>query len=246
MGEGPGRPARSSTKIPEKHPLETPSGKLEFYSQRLADHYPDDNVRGPLPKWIEKDEFHDERISSPRANEYPLLLVSNHGRWRTHAQNDDIPWQREIMTCKVKGWDGYLYEPIWIHPVDAEARGIKDGDILKMFNERGTVLGGALVWERIMPGAVSHGPRRPRRPVNVGPDGILDRGGANNLISPLNGISPNCWGMATSGFLVEVQKVTMAEMEEWREKYPEAFARKYDPASGLRFEAWVLEEGEAR
>jgi hypothetical protein len=42
-----------------------------------------------------------------------------------------------------------------------------------------------------------------------------------------------------------VQKVTMTEMSDWREKYPEAFAREYDPASGLRFEAWVLEEGAA-
>jgi anaerobic selenocysteine-containing dehydrogenase len=232
---------------PEKHPLDTPTGKLEFYSQRLADIFPDDTVRGPLAKWIEKDGFHDERTSSDRAEKYPLLLMTNHGRWRIHAQNDDIPWTREIFTCKVKGWDGYMYEPIWMHPHDAEARGIKNGDILKMFNERGVVLGGALVWERIVPGAVSsdHGARADMICVG-GPDGNIDRGGANNLISPLNGISPNCWGMATSGFLVEVQKVTMAEMEGWRERYPEAFAREYDPASGLRFEAWVLEEGESR
>jgi molybdopterin guanine dinucleotide-containing S/N-oxide reductase-like protein len=232
---------------PENNPLETPTGKLEFYSQRLADHYPDDTERGPLPKWIESSATHDERLSSPRANKYPLLLMSNHGRWRTHAQNEDITWTREIGTHKVKGWDGYLYEPIWIHPQDAEARGIKDGDIVKMFNERGTVLGGALVWERIMPGAVSsdHGARADLICID-GADGYLDRGGANNLISPINGVSANCWGMATSGFLVEVQKVTTAEMEGWKEKYPQAFAREYDPASGLPLEAWVLEEGEAK
>ena len=81
--------------------------------------------------------------------------------------------------------------------------------------------------------------------LNVGGgEGNLDRGGANNLLSPLNGISQNCWGMATSGFLVEVAKVTEAEMEEWKKKYPEAFARKYDPAAGLRFDAWVIQEGE--
>ncbi|HLA82407.1 MAG TPA: molybdopterin dinucleotide binding domain-containing protein, partial [Thermoleophilia bacterium] len=227
---------------PEGHPLATPSGKLEFYSQRLADHYPDDNERGPLPKWVESSAFHDERIGGERAGKYPLLLMSNHGRWRTHAQNDDISWQREIKTCKIRGWDGYLYEPIWINPADAEARGIKDGDIVKLFNERGTVLGAAYVWERILPGALSmdHGARADL--INVGPDGYLDRGGANNLISPLNGISKNCWGMATSGFLVDVAKVSMAEMEEWRDKYPEAFARPYDPAAGLRFDAWVLQE----
>jgi anaerobic selenocysteine-containing dehydrogenase len=228
---------------PEKHPLTTPSGKLEFYSQRLAEHYPQDNERGPLPKWVENSAFHDERIGGERAKQYPLLLMSNHGRWRTHAQNDDISWQREIKTCKIKGWDGYLYEPVWINPMDAAARGIKDGDIVKLFNERGTVLGAAYVWERILPGALSmdHGARADL--INVGSDGFLDRGGANNLISPINGISQNCWGMATSGFLVDVQKMTMAEMEEWREKYPEAFARAYDAAAGLRFDAWVVQEG---
>jgi anaerobic selenocysteine-containing dehydrogenase len=147
----------------------------------------------------------------------------------------------------VRGWDGYMYEPIWIHPQDAEVRGIKDGDLVKMYNERGIVLGGALVWERITPGAVSsdHGARADMICVG-GPDGNIDRGGANNLISPLKGVSKNCWGMATSGFLVDVQKVTVEEMEAWRTKYPEAFARDYDPASGLKFEAWVLKEGEAQ
>jgi trimethylamine-N-oxide reductase (cytochrome c) len=45
--------------------------------------------------------------------------------------------------------------------------------------------------------------------------------------------------MATSGYLAEVEKVTMAQMEEWRNKYPEAFERDYEPASGLRFNAWI-------
>jgi molybdopterin guanine dinucleotide-containing S/N-oxide reductase-like protein len=224
---------------PEKNPLETPTGKLEFYSQRLAEHFPDDEERPPIPKWIEKSPSHDERLSSERAEKYPLLLVTNHGRWRIHAQDDDITWLREIPTCKVKGWDGYMYEPVWIHPKDAAKRGIKSGDIVKLFNERGTVLGGAIVWERIMPGVVSqeHGARSDM--IATGPDEYIDRGGANNLISPENGTSQNCWGMATSGYLVEVEKVTMQQMEEWKQKYPEAFEKEYDPASGLRFNAWV-------
>jgi trimethylamine-N-oxide reductase (cytochrome c) len=32
-------------------------------------------------------------------------------------------------------------------------------------------------------------------------------------------------------------------MDRWRREYPEAFQRKYDPAAGLRFDAWVVEEG---
>ncbi len=221
---------------PENNPLKTPSGKLEIYSERLAQHFPDDKERPPIPKWIESSETHDERISSKRAKKYPLLQMSNHGRWRMHAQCDDISWTREILTCKVKGWDGYMYEPLWIHPSTAEARGIKDGDIIRAYNERGSVLCGARVWERIMPGVsyVDHGSR-----VDWIVPGELDRGGAINLISPIGIVSKHCPGMATSGYLVEVEKVSMAQMEEWRKQYPEAFEREYDPASGLRFKGWV-------
>ena len=68
---------------------------------------------------------------------FPLLVVSNHGRWRVHANLDDVTWIREIPTCKVKGPDGYLYEPLWINPADAAKRGIENGDVVKVFNERG-------------------------------------------------------------------------------------------------------------
>lgn len=225
---------------PEANPLPTPTGKLEFYSARLAEHFPDDRERPPIPKWIEKSATHDERISSERAAMFPLLLMSNHGRWRTHAQGDDITWTREAPTCKVLGADGYKYEPAWINPADARKRGIKDGDIVKVFNERGVVLCGARVWERIMPGVtyVDHGARHdPLIP------GRVDRGGAINTIAPYGVSSRNAVGQATSGYLVDVQKVTEKDWEGWRKMDPEAydaaFKREYDQASGLRFNAWV-------
>ena len=221
---------------PENHPLPTPSGKLEFYSERLATYFPDDKERPPLPHWIERGDTHDERLSGERARKYPLLIVSNHPRWRMHAQCDDISWTREIPTCKVKGWDGYLYEPLWINPEDAEKRGIKSGDVVKIHNERGAVLGGAYVTERIIPGTVSqdHGAR-----CDWIIPGELDRGGANNLISPAGLVSKHCGGEVTSGFLVEVEKVPLARMEEWKRQYPGAFEKEYDPGSGLGFNAWV-------
>ena len=221
---------------PEKNPLPTPSGKLEFYSESLAQHFPDDNERPPVPHWVEKGETHDERLSSKRAEKYPLLFMSNHGRWRVHAQCDDINWIREIQTCKVRGYDGYMYEPCWLHPQTAAERGIKNGDIVKVFNERGIILGGAFVTERLMPGVayMDHGAR-----IDPIIPGKLDRGGSTDLIAPGGIISKNCPGMATSGYLVEVERVSMAQMEEWKKQYPDAFEREYDPASGLRFNAWV-------
>jgi trimethylamine-N-oxide reductase (cytochrome c) len=214
---------------PEKHPLRTPTGKLEFESTNLKKHLPDDKERPPVPHWIEKSESHDERLSSERARKYPLLAMSNHGRWRVHAQCDDITWFHEIVTCKVRGPDGYLYEPIWIHPSDAWKRGINNGDVVRVFNERGAVLVGAYVTERIMPGVVyvDHGARYDP----IAPE--LDRGGAIDTITPHNIISKNCAGMVVSGFLVEVGPVNLDEL---RRKYHEAFRRPYDRASGLKFE----------
>jgi len=218
---------------PENNPLKTPSGKIEFYAQNLAKHFPDDKERPPVPHWIEKGEGHDERLSSERARKYPLLIMSNHGRWRVHANHDDISWTREAPTCKVKGPDGYMYEPLWINPADAAARGIESGDVVKVYNERGGVLGGAYITERIMPGVVymDHGARYD----SIVP-GELDRGGAINTITPHNTTSKNATGMVVSGFLVEVEGVNLDEL---RKKYPKAFQKEYAPASGLRFNAWV-------
>ena len=130
-----------------------------------------------------------------------------------------------------------MYEPVWINPKDAAARDIKQGDVVKVYNERGVVLGGAYVTERIIPGALSqdHGARHD--PITQ----KIDRGGSNNLISPHGLISRNCLGVVTSGFLVEVEKVTGVQMEEWKRNYPEAFQREYDSASGLLFSSWIAE-----
>ncbi len=224
---------------PEANPLPTPTGKLEFYSESLAKAFPCDEERPPFPKWLEKTITHDERTSSYRAQKYPLLVLSNHGRWRVHAQADDIPWSKEAMTGKVRGFDGYLYEPCWINTNDAEARGIKFGDIVRVYNERGSVLCGALAYERVMAGAVSidHGAR-----VDFIIPGKLDRGGAINLITPGGLTSKHAAGQATTSFLVEVERVSMQQMDEWRKLYPEAFERKYDYASGLHFNGWIEED----
>jgi trimethylamine-N-oxide reductase (cytochrome c) len=226
---------------PENSPLPTPSGKLEFFSESLAQHFPDDKERPPIPKWIEKSQNHDERLSSHRAKMFPLLIMSNHGRWRVHAQCDDITWTREAPTCKITGPDGYKYEPLWLNPKEAEKRGIKDGDIVKVFNERGIVLAGAYVTERLREGVayIDHGARHD--PIK---SGEIERGGAINTITPGPVTSENCVGQIGGGYLVEVARVSGEEMDRWKKEYPDAFNRKYDPAAGLRFDAWVIDKGE--
>ncbi|MDR0850952.1 MAG: molybdopterin-dependent oxidoreductase [Clostridiales Family XIII bacterium] len=224
-------------KDPANNPLTTPTGLLEFKSSAIEKHMPDDLERPPVPHWVEKSEAHDERLSSERADNYPLLCMSNHGRWRMHAQCDDIVWNREVETMKIRGKDGYQYEPVWLNPVEAKARGINHGDIVKVFNERGVVLCGAYVTERLIEKTcyVDHGSRLdPIIP------GVVDRGGAINCITPTSNTGMNSTGMAVSGFLVDVQKVTDAEWAEWKRDYPEAFARKIDPAQGVCLDGWLI------
>ncbi|MCL1829765.1 MAG: molybdopterin-dependent oxidoreductase, partial [Oscillospiraceae bacterium] len=225
---------------PKKMPLKTPTGLLEFTSTELSEYFPDDKERPPYPKWIENSELHDERLSSPRAEKYPLLCVSNHGRWRMHSQCDDITWTREVDTMKIRAKDGYLYEPCWIHTSTANKRGIRYGDIVKVFNERGTVLAAAYVTERLIPGAcyMDHGARFD--PIDAEK---LDRGGAINLITPTAITSKNATGMVVSGFLVDVQKVTDEEIKLWKRDHPEAYARKTDEAAGVCREGWLINSG---
>lgn len=116
---------------------------------------------------------------------------------------DDMVRLREIHTCKVREPDGYYYEPLWINPQEAEPRDIADGAVVTVYNERGAVLAGAWVTERIRLGAVyiDHGARwDPLEP------GVLDRGRAINTITPHNLTSKNATGMVCSGFLVEVER----------------------------------------
>jgi len=220
-------------KDPEKYPLSTPTGKLEFEATGLLKHFPEDLERPPVPKWVAKGISHEETIGTERSKKYPLLVCTNHPRWGVHSEHQDMIWIREIETAKVRGPDGYEYHPAWLHPSEAEKRGIKSGDIISIYNDRGTVLAGAYITERVMPGVlyIDHGAKWD--PIALGE---IDRGGAINTIVPRNTCSKNAVGHAVSGFLVQVEKT---DMEALRRKYPEAFQRPFDPHAGPSLEAWI-------
>ena len=105
-----------------------------------------------------------------------------------------------------------MYEPCWIHPSDARVRGISDGDVIMVHNDRGAVLVGAVVTERIIPGALSidHGAKIDLVTLK---GKLIDRGGSINLItpSPLEkygaGEEIKIPEMNVSGFLVEAAKI---------------------------------------
>ncbi|MFC1986588.1 molybdopterin-dependent oxidoreductase [Chloroflexota bacterium] len=122
---------------PEHNPFPTLSGKIEIYSEHLAEM--NNPMIPPIPKYIETWESYND----PLAKKYPLQVITPHPKRSTHSILYNVPWLREVEEHKV-----------WINPTDAAARNIRDGDSVLVFNDRGKVFIPARVTKRIMPGVV--------------------------------------------------------------------------------------------
>jgi molybdopterin guanine dinucleotide-containing S/N-oxide reductase-like protein len=181
--------------------LATPSGKIEIYSKVLADFYGENHPEiAPIPKYIEPKDGK----NSPLAKEYPLVGFCPHPKFRFHTMMENVTWLRKLH--KMKGPKGEELEPIWINPVDAAARGIKNGDAVVAFNDKGETLAGAYVTERIKPGTlrIFYGsfwePEDPRNP------GSLDRGGSGNILTSNAPQSYHCYLHRKQHMMVDVRK----------------------------------------
>jgi trimethylamine-N-oxide reductase (cytochrome c) len=185
--------------------LATPTGKIEFEAQTLKRFDPNDKERPPVPHYGPSWEGIE---TSELLKKYPLQLITPHPRFTFHSQhdgkslwNDEIPHHRRMK-------DGYRYWVLRMNPQDAEKRGIKDGDIVKTYNDRGTVLNIVTVTPRIMPGVVhgysSGGGYDPQG--EPGNPKTVDKGGTMNQLTNARFMSKNCPGMAPNSCLVEVEK----------------------------------------
>ncbi|NDJ58030.1 trimethylamine-N-oxide reductase TorA [Enterobacteriaceae bacterium 4M9] len=125
---------------PLLNPLGTPSGKIEIYSDTVAKMGYSD-CRG-IPCWLPPHEWY----QGPEAQKYPLSLNTAHPVNRLHSQLDNTPLREKYAVAD--------REAIWIHPTDASARGIANGELVRAFNDRGQILVGAKVTADVRPGAV--------------------------------------------------------------------------------------------
>jgi len=103
--------------------------------------------------------------------------------------------------------EGYAWWPARINPTDAAARGIKNDDIIKLYNDRCGVLCIAVVSERVPPGIIhSYASSANYDPLEPGKPDSIDRGGCVNLLTPSRMLSKHAPGMAPGSCLIEIVK----------------------------------------
>ncbi len=125
---------------PQANALKTPSGKIQLYSEAVAGFgYADCPGHAT---WLESEEW----LGASRAKQFPLALVANNPASRLHSQLDVGAYSQ---ASKVAG-----REPVRLHPEDAAERGIAAGDIVRLFNDRGSCLAGAVLTADVRRGVV--------------------------------------------------------------------------------------------
>jgi len=184
----PAKPFDALRTDPVEHPIPTPSGRLEIYSTTIADfEYPD---CPPHPTWLEPFEW----LGSAAARRFPLALVSGQPERRLHSQFDNGSHSR---AGNVAG-----REPVLINPVDASDRGITDGSVVRLFNDRGQCLAGAVVSEDIRPGVVRLSTGAWYDPLTPGG---LDVHGNPNVLTADRGTSSLAQGSSAHTCLVQLE-----------------------------------------
>lgn len=177
---------------PAKHPLKTPSGRIEIFSETIAS-FGYDDCPGHAT-WIEPIEW----LGSKTAGRFPLHMLSDQPADKLHSQLDHSPHSR---ATKIKG-----RQPVTLHPEDAAARGIADGDLVRLFNDRGACLAAARLSDRIRRGVVRLSTGAWFDPADQGSNMPLEKHGNPNALTLDIGASKLSQGCIAQTCLVEIER----------------------------------------
>lgn len=177
---------------PDIHPLQTPSGKIEIFSDVIAG-WNDPDCAGH-PMWLGSHEWH----GSHMAKTYPFHLISNQPKTRLHSQMD---CGAVSIASKIQG-----REPAMLNPADAAARGISDGDVVRLFNARGSCLAGAVVSDDVKSGVIQLSTGAWYDPETPGDPASMCKHGNPNVLTRDVGTSTLGQGPTAHSTLVDVAR----------------------------------------
>jgi anaerobic dimethyl sulfoxide reductase subunit A len=201
--------------IEKGQPFDTVSGKIEFYSAFLADtemarksyilpRRKIDNMccfGGSIPPTIPPISMWmlpENSMLASKAKKYPLKMLTSHSYHRQNFSQDNNPWQRDEFRHTLR-----------LSAVDAQKRKIKDGDIIRVYNDFGEIIMPVYVTSRITPGTVvlPHGawPEISQNKTDLMPQGI-DRRGADNFLTSSK-YYPWVVGVICCSELVQVERM---------------------------------------
>jgi anaerobic dimethyl sulfoxide reductase subunit A len=170
---------------PDRYPLDTPSGKIEIFSQRLFAMGRPDEIPA-VPKYVQEWES----PFGPEARRFPLQAIGHHTLHRVHSTHDNNDWLAEAFPQRA-----------FLNPVDAAPRGIADGDEVKVWNDRGATVLRCRLTPRVMPGVVDIPEGAWWEP---DADGV-DRGGNINVLTSERW-TPLAFGTAQHTAMVQVER----------------------------------------
>ena len=202
-------------KDPLKNSLTTPSGKIEIFSQTVANFNYEDCPGHPV--WIEPCEW-----LGQKNKKYPIHLISNQPKNKLHSQMDHGNYSKSF---KIQN-----REPVEINPIDAENRGLKNGDIVKLFNDRGACLAGVIIQKKVMPGVAQistgawYDPQYPTKPNSI------CKHGNPNILTRDKGTSKLGQGPIAHSCLIEI--------ERFNDKLPKVTA--HEPPSIIRLDEYLI------
>lgn len=181
-------------KDPVANKIKTPSGKIEIYSEALANRVkdwtlPEGDIISPIPVFYSTWDM----PGDPLEKKYPLQCFGYHGHGRIHSTFHNLPRLRDVHP-----------DSVIMNTLDAEARDIKEGDKVYIFNDRGTVLLPARVTPRIMPGVCTIPQGAWFKPETINGQ-VVDVGGCINTLTN-HRPSSLAKGNAQHNILVEIRK----------------------------------------
>ena len=176
---------------PIANKLPTPSGKIEITSPTIAAFNYDDCPGHPA--WFAPAEW----LGSPLAKRFPLHLMSHQPSTRLHSQYDH---GSVSLASKIHG-----REAMTLHPQDAAARGIKAGDVVRVFNDRGACLAGVKIDDGVRPGVAVLPTGAWFDPLDLTQDNSLEKHGNPNVLTLDKGTSKLTQGCTAHTTLVEIE-----------------------------------------